>query len=376
MEPRSNQFPAQQPLGKLMDGCAIPCNPIPFYNSPFLWYDHKTTVPLEGGIAMAQLLLPGEIISMSARAAERLVAGGNGDAALLYLHLLGRGGQLDAAAARKALHWDGGRLEEGWRALVSLGLADGSVRPAETAPPESPPGPPEYTAADITRELEDKTSTFPGLVNEVQRRLGKILSTADLKSLYTLYDYLALPAEVICLLVSWCVEEFERRYGPGRKPRMSQIQKEGFVWHRLGVDTAQAAEEHLKRQELYRGREGEIRRLLDLPPRPLVEKQKKKVEAWTDMGFDNQALRLAYEKTVYKKQEMDWDYMNGILLGWHRKNLHTLAEIETGDSHPRPTAPPAMQDHPAQPGEADRRVREDLERVREFLRREREKEGG
>ena len=55
---------------------------------------------------MAELLLPGEIVSMTARAANRLVAGGNGDAALLYLHLLGRGGQLDAAAARKALHWD------------------------------------------------------------------------------------------------------------------------------------------------------------------------------------------------------------------------------------------------------------------------------
>lgn len=119
----------------------------------------------------------------------------------------------------------------------------------------------------------------------MQRRLGKILSTSDLKSLYTLYDYLALPAEVICLLVSWCVEEFQRKYGPGRKPRMSQIQKEGFVWRRLGVDTAQAAEAHLKKQALYRSREGEILRLLDQPPRPLVEKERKKVAAWTDMAL-------------------------------------------------------------------------------------------
>ena len=109
------------------------------------------------------------------------------------------------------------------------------------------------------------------------------------------------------------------------------------------------------------------------------EKEKKKVAAWTDMGFDDQALRLAYEKTVYKKQKMDWDYMNGILLGWHRKNLHTLAEIQAGDSPRRSAAQPAqppMQAHPARPGEADQRVREDVERMREFLRREREKEGG
>ena len=147
------------------------------------------------------------------------------------------------------------------------------------------------------------------------------------------------------------------------------------MWHRLGVDTAQAAEEHLKKQALYRSREGEILRLLDLPPRPLVEKERKKVAAWTDMGFPDAVLRLAYEKTVYRKQKMDWDYMNGILAGWHRKNLHTLAEVEAGDGPRRKAQPAAMQAQPAAPGDADRRVREDLERMREFMRRQNQKKG-
>ena len=105
------------------------------------------------------------------------------------------------------------------------------------------------------------------------------------------------------------------------------------------------------------------------------EEERKKAEAWIDMGFDDQVIRLAYEKTVYKKQKMDWDYMNGILCGWHKKNLHTLAEIEAGDAPRRRSAGPAMQDHPARPGDADRRVREDVARMREFLRRQNE-EGG
>ena len=325
----------------------------------------------------ANLFLPGGVVAMPAEAADRLIASGSGDAALLYLWLLRKNGAATLEEAGSALRWDGGRLTAAWDVLSGRGLAP--AMPQASPPRPEQEEPPEYTAEDIARELEDQNSTFPALVGEVQRRLGKILSTADLKTLYTLYDFLALPAEVICLLVSWCVEEFARKYGPGRKPRMSQIQKEGFVWHRLGVDTAQAAEEHLKKQALYRSREGEILRLLDLPPRPLVEKERKKVAAWTDMGFPDAVLRLAYEKTVYKKQKMDWDYMNGILLGWHRKNLHTLAEIEAGDSPRRSTAQPAqppMQAHPAKPGEAEQRVREDLERMREFLRREREKEGG
>ena len=323
---------------------------------------------------MAELLLPGNILAMDSRAADRLISAGSGDGALLYLWMLRHGGKLTPSAARKALKWDALRLEEAAAALKALGLSDGAGE-EEPAPPPAPAGPPDYAAADITRELEQAGSSFPGLVNEVQRRLGKILSTSDLKSLYTLYDYLALPAEVICLLVSWCIEEFQRKYGEGRMPRMSQVLKEGFVWKRLGVDTAQAAEAHLKRQALYRTREGEILRLLDLPPRPLVEGERKKVAAWTDMGFDDTVLRLAYEKTVYKKQKMDWDYMNGILAGWHRKNLHTLAEIEAGDKPRRKAAVPAMQDQPSAPGETDRRVREDVERMREFMRRQNLQEG-
>ncbi len=322
---------------------------------------------------MSELLLPGGIIAMDRRAAGRLIAAGNGDGALLYLWLLDHGGELVPSAARKALKWDEVRLNEAAAALKSLGLSDGSVK-EEAPPPPAPAGPPDYTAADITRELEQEASPFPALVNEVQRRLGKILSTADLKSLYTLYDYLALPAEVICLLVSWCVEEFERKYGAGRKPRMSQVQKEGFVWKRLGADTVPAAEAHLKRQALYRTREVEVLRLLDIPPRPLVEGERKKVAAWTDMGFEDAALRLAYEKTVYKKQKMDWDYMNGILARWHRDNLHTLAEIEAGDKSRRKA--PAAQGQSSPPGEADRRVREDLERMRAFLRRQNNQQEG
>ena len=61
---------------------------------------------------MAELLLPGDILSMTARAADRLMGAGNGDAALLYLWLLRRGGRLEPEAARRALKWDVPRLED------------------------------------------------------------------------------------------------------------------------------------------------------------------------------------------------------------------------------------------------------------------------
>lgn len=316
------------------------------------------------------LLYPGSILALRADAAQRLISAGNGDAALLYLHLLGRAGPFQLQAAVHALKWDPARAEAAFEALVKLNLADRAAREAPS-PDLTPQEPPEYTAADLTQEMEDKSSPFPALVGEVQRRLGKLLSTADLKMLYTLYDFLALPAEVILLLVNWCIEEMERKYGAGRKPRMSQIRKEGFVWHRLGLDTAEAVEAYLRRQTALRTRTARLLPLLDIRDRKPVEAEQKYLSSWVEMGFEDAAIRLAYERTVLKKQSLNWSYMNSILKSWHQKGLHTVDAILQKDSaRPRP-APQAG----TAPAKTDRPMQDDLERMLEFMNRQRGGEG-
>ncbi len=317
--------------------------------------------------------LPGNILSMAAGAADRLLTAGSGDAALLYLYLLKTGGRFDPAGAARALRWEPQRCGDALSLLVKLELADGAAPPPAPAPAE----PPEYSAEDINRELENKTSPFPLLVDEVQRRLGKVLSTADLKSLYAIYDFSGLPPEVILLAVSWSIEEYQRKYGPGRMPRMPQIQREAIRWKERGVDSVDAAESHLKRLTLLRERSVQILGLLDIRDRPPVAKEKEYIAVWIDMGFSDDAIRLAYEKTVMKKQSMNWPYMDSILKSWHQKGLHTAAQVSAQDSRrPRRSAAGAGATAP-QPtgGEADLRARADMERLREQMRKAKEKEG-
>ena len=306
-------------------------------------------------------LLPNRILSLSGEAADRLLSLGDGDAALLYLYVLRRG-------SAQGIGWPAARQQAALDKLAACKL----LRPSQAAPaPDPDPAPepaPEYTLDDVTAALAGG-SPFSALADEVERRLGKKLSTADLKTLYTLYDHLALPPEVILLLVTWCIHEQERKYGPGRKPFLSQIRREGAIWARGGVDTVSAAEEHLQRLLHLRSREGEIARLLDLPQRPLVEREQKYIAAWVDMGFDNDALRLAYEKTVMgtASKSMDWRYMNGILRRWHEKGLHTAEQVRAGDSAPRSAPAPA---------DPDRRAREDAQRTRRLLEQMRQEQGG
>lgn len=314
---------------------------------------------------MAQTLIPGEILAISGQAADRILKLDSGDAALLYLYLLRRG-----TGSRP--NWPPQRLEQAMQDLKKQGLAPQELPLADPVPQEAPP--PDYALEDIAAALEEPASPFPALCDEVERRLGKKLTANDLRALYTLFDHLSLPAEVILMLVGWCTEEIEGKYGPGRRPRMSYISKEGYAWAHRGIDTMERAEAHIQRLTRLRSREGEVLRLLDIPQRPLVEREKAYIAAWDDMGFDDEAIRMAYEKTVLKKQSMDWSYMNGILRRWHEKGLHTAAAVQAGDRDPRPVRAGGQNQRPSPPQE-DARAREDMERIRRLM-EQMKQEGG
>ena len=315
---------------------------------------------------MSQTQLPGGVLAMTGQAAEQLLKLDSGDAALLYLYLLRRG-------SLNGLTWTEPRLQAALDLLRQVGLAPQEIPVSDPPAPDVPP--PDYTTQDINNALSQDHSPFSALCDAVERRLGRKLNSNDLKILYTLFDHYALPAEVLLMLVGWCVEEMEHKYGPGRKPTLPYIRKVGASWARLGVDTLERAEAHITRLSRLRTREGEVLRLLDIPPRPLVEREKTYIAAWDEMGFDNDALRLAYEKTIMKKQSMDWSYMNGILRRWHQKGLHTAAAVQTGDRAPQSRQAGGQPPRPVSVSE-EQRAREDMERIRRLMQQmEQEGEG-
>ena len=318
---------------------------------------------------MADLIL-GQVVSLSAQAADQLIARGEGDAALLCLALLRHG---DTEKARKALRWSGERAERAWAVLAALGLVADAKVPETVPAPLEPEGPPDYLRADILNAMEE--GPFQNLYHAVERKLGKKLSDTDLKSLYEIFDFLALPAEVILVLVTWCIEQFQEKYGAGKMPKMPLIKKTAYAWQRQGVDTVEAAEEYLKKQTRLRQREREILPLLDIVGRMPLDKEREYINNWVEMGFPNDAIRLAYEKTVWKKQSMNWPYMNSILNSWHKKGLHTVNEIQAGDSdhNRKKTAAPA-QPQQAREQAFDDRLRRDMEWLKRFT--EENKMGG
>lgn len=276
-----------------------------------------------------------EGVVLAGQAANRLLERGDGDAALLYLALLRRHGAVPPRSLAGELRWDRPRIEAAEGVLRELGL----LAPAQT-PPEPVEERPAYRQSDIADYLEG-SGEFRRLTAEVERKLGKRLTAPDVGILLGLNDYLGLPADVIYLLVCHCVERAQRRYGSGRRPGMKQIEREGYAWARMGIDSQAAAAEYLRDYARRQERIPQYMRVLGLGERPPASSEEKYLAAWQEMGFPPETVALAYDKTVLKCHELKWPYLNGILKRWHEAGLHTPEEVESGDGGRRPPEKPS-----------------------------------
>ena len=258
-----------------------------------------------------------ESVSISASVAKRLVEKGSGDAALLYIALLRRHGTVPPRSLAGELRWEKNRIDAAEAVLRELGL----LTPVDL--PEPADEKPEYQRDDILEKL-DSSEDFRMLTTQVERKLGKNLTTADISVLLGLYDYLGLPSDVIFLLVCHCAERIQRRYGEGRRPTLRQIEKEGYAWSRMGIDTQSAAAAYLKKYTERQGMIPAYMRALNLGDRLPVASEEKYLSAWQEWGFPPETVALACDKTVLKCHELKWAYCNAILKRWHEADLHTL----------------------------------------------------
>ena len=265
-------------------------------------------------------------LSLPASDADKLLALGDGECALLYLHMLRSGGTLMTALAARDL----GKSEEAILALADR-LRRAGIGSREEAPLPEADSLPEYTAADISRRMQTD-GAFRGLLQETQRVLGHALSSADLKTLFGIHDHLGMAPECVMLLINHEAETLRRKYGEGRLPTMHRIEQGAYRWARMEILTAEQAEEYLAR-EAQRSQELEkARSALNITDRALSPTERNYLESWIGQGFGAEVIALAYDRTVTRTGKLAWAYMNSILRSWAEKGLFTAEAVEKGDA--------------------------------------------
>jgi DnaD/phage-associated family protein len=301
---------------------------------------------------MSFQLQTGQAVGVTCHALNQLLSLQDGTAALLFCYLLANPQPLDAQQASLVLGVDGLEVTRAFMRLkealllstITPSFRDSApvYRPTAAAVAPSPPPPPElshtkglaiddrptYTSGEIAHALENRND-FSAVVKETETRLGKILSNNDVQTLYRIYDWRGLPAGVLHLLITHCVEEARER--GGNMPKLSQIDREAAVWEKKGIDNELRAEEYLVELAERRTNRFKIMSMLHIRGRAPSTTEEKYMNEWVTAGHSLDLISLAYDKTVIRTGGMNWKYMATILRNWEAKGLTTPEEVEGGE---------------------------------------------
>lgn len=264
--------------------------------------------------------MTGAELNITKMQADKLLAAASADAVLLYIYL--KSGN-DIAAAETDLNMNAGRVKCAAATLRQLGLYEEKKVIAMVGER------PNYTERDVMGAV-DADHSFRSLYEEVQRLLGRMLNTEELKILLGFVRYLGMAPEVVSLLVCYCKER-ARLKGSSRNPSLRSIEKEAYLWAEKGIDTMEEAIAYTQAQYVRRSRLGRLLEQLQIRGRNLTTAEERYAQQWLDWGFDEEAIAMAYERTCVNTGGLSWAYMNKILTRWQEAGMVTGEQVRAGD---------------------------------------------
>lgn len=268
---------------------------------------------------------------ISPAAADALIAAHDGDVALLALYLARHPGADDEQAAA-VLCRTRAAIADAREKLGRLLQTEHTREPGEKFYPTDEPV--EYPSREIVGTFE-RDGAFQPILAELTRILGTTPSRAYLNTLVDIYDHLGMPPEVIMVLLNYCDAEARRRWGSERRPSPRFISEEAYRWANREILTLELADEYITADEKRREDKNRLAALLSIRGRELSRTESKYLESWIEMGFDDEAIEAALDRTLTNIGTLKWPYMNGILKNWHAKGLHDGAAIEAAEGRRR-----------------------------------------
>lgn len=264
-------------------------------------------------------------LNLSASDVQKLLAAASPDASLLYIYIKA-GNPISSAEVELSL--SPSRIGCAEVTLRQLGLI-ADARPAPMLPGERP----SYSEQDVLSAMEEDNS-FRSLYSEIQRLLGKTLNTEELKILLGFTRYLGMPSDVISVLVCYCKDRARQR-GSLRNPSLRTIEKEAYAWAEQGIDTMEGAAAFIREQNLRNSRLSRLKKILQIHGRNLTAAEERYAQSWLDMGFREELISMAYERTCLNTGGLNWAYMNKILQRWHEQGFTSAEDVQSGDRKPR-----------------------------------------
>ena len=245
-------------------------------------------------------------------AASMLCRAASPDAALLYLYLVTNGGKATVTQASDGLKMPDKRILKAADTLLLYGIvsAEGTVPPKPAA---------EIPAQELVLR-RDGDPEFSGLCSYLEGALGRILSRRELEILCTVHYDLGLQCDALMLMINDCRSR--------RRLSIREIEKLSYEWSDNGVTTYDRAAEYLEQTKEKYSRTSQVMGLFGLYNRRPSESEREFIEKWIALGFDNDMLKLAYERMIERIHEVSFPYLNAILERWAAMGVTTREKAE------------------------------------------------
>ena len=245
-------------------------------------------------------------------AAAMLTRAGEGDAALLYLYMTVHGDSCLLSQAAAELKFTEKQAQKAVNTLLMYGIVseEGTMPPRDTKPTD----PAELAA------LREGDADFRNLCGYLEGALGRILRRNDLEALCTVHYDLGLPCDVLMLMINYCRSR--------RRLNIREIERLSYDWNDNGINTYDRAVEHLTALKEKQSRVSVIMTILGFYGRRPSDSERAFIEKWISMGFDDEMIKLAYERMMARTHEVSFAYLNAILERWHKEGITTAKRAE------------------------------------------------
>lgn len=179
--------------------------------------------------------------------------------------------------------------------------------------------PPDYSQEELSFYM-NRNEDFKGLISSAESNLGKLLSSSEVSTLYSLHDWLRLPLEVIEILLAYCCNNGHRS--------MKYIESVAIAWHDDGVCDVQSA---LERINDYSSVYMKIMRALGLGGKKPIDKQIEYMKKWVDkLPLD--LVLYGCEKTAMSVTSGNpFPYADKVFSNWEKAGIDTLDKAKSAD---------------------------------------------
>ncbi len=178
---------------------------------------------------------------------------------------------------------------------------------------------PMYTPEELNQYI--KHEALKKLIDDIHRKIAKPLSHQDISTIFSFYDWLGLPIEVIQLLFSYCSED-------GFKG-MRYVEKVAISWADLHLRTVDSVMDHI---ELHKTGNKAIMKAFGLHRTP-IEVEEVFIKKWLkSLEFPLDVVLKACEKTVLTTGNVSFPYTDKILQGWKKEGVRSIKDIEMVDN--------------------------------------------